>query len=344
MTKVSERMSNRFSWMSLACAVMVVAIHSPRCNDVNAASWWWGQILQLGVCQIAVPYFYVAAGYFLAGHLEEPHWWRREVTKRFRTLYVPYCLWNLLFVVFGVLLSCKIPACRHFLSRVFDCFVPLPGRGVPMGALWFVRALMVFVLLSGFLKRFATPLGLAALYVLWVVTYPYVPSALGSRSPAWFSNFSMAFFSTFGLFWFVLGIYLRNAPDCVQRALSSDSRKWAFLMGGGVILQFIRAFLLFKTDCWALMALCGNVSIPLLMLGVWRMMPKASCPPVAASLSFPIYLTHGFAMGIAQRVMGCHYGECLLGAFLFILATTCAIVFAVRKLPKGFVRLAFGGR
>lgn len=41
---------------------------------------------------MTVPYFFMASEFFLAGHMEEPGWYPREMKKRFRSLVEPYVL------------------------------------------------------------------------------------------------------------------------------------------------------------------------------------------------------------------------------------------------------------
>ena len=46
-----------------------------------------------GLGKIAVPFFFLASGYFLAGHLDEDGWYGRKVKKRVFSLVIPLLLW-----------------------------------------------------------------------------------------------------------------------------------------------------------------------------------------------------------------------------------------------------------
>ena len=51
-----------------------------------------------GIGQCAVPFFFIASGFFLAGHMCETDWWNRECKKRVRMLLVP-CLFVCILLV-----------------------------------------------------------------------------------------------------------------------------------------------------------------------------------------------------------------------------------------------------
>ena len=63
---IASPVSGRLANMGLFCAVLIVMLHS----GVG------------GLTAIAVPYFFLSAGFFLGGRIGERDWWRREVVKR----------------------------------------------------------------------------------------------------------------------------------------------------------------------------------------------------------------------------------------------------------------------
>lgn len=222
--------SSRISNMSLLCALLVVAIHAPQFREVGTIGWWWSQLFQTGICQIAVPYFFAVSGYFLAAHYEEAGWWKKELKKRVRSLYVPYCIWNLILVVICSLLVWDGLTIKHLMAKLLSCFGIGPWSP-PIGALWYVRSLLVIVLFSPLLRLLTNKIGLLVLFGVYAVTYPYVPSGIGD-GPAWFSHFVMKPISTMGMFWFVLGSYLYKTKYDVF-SMNRARALYLMFLGGG---------------------------------------------------------------------------------------------------------------
>ena len=91
---ISQSLSDKISSFSLLCAAMVVGIHVAGFQEHGTVMWWWSRIGHYGVFLIAVPFFFAASGFFLAGHVGEIGWWWRECVKRIRSLLVPFVLWS----------------------------------------------------------------------------------------------------------------------------------------------------------------------------------------------------------------------------------------------------------
>ena len=97
MERPSKELSAHFSSMSFACACMIVLFHASPAPDKGTFNWWFFHILgREGLCSMAVPYFFVCSGYFLAGHFGEMGWWGREVHKRIKSLVIPFFIWMMI--------------------------------------------------------------------------------------------------------------------------------------------------------------------------------------------------------------------------------------------------------
>lgn len=129
-SSIPPAISYKLANLGFVCAILVVFIHiiHPVYEKFNP-TWWVCTFLQGSISCIAVPFFFVASGYFFAGHLGEEGWWRKGLRKRIGTLLVPYFLWNALF--FGSLWgrsSCQAVAGDsdwgggRVLEFVWDCF------------------------------------------------------------------------------------------------------------------------------------------------------------------------------------------------------------------------------
>lgn len=166
--------------MGLVCACLVVAIHVglPTSEGVG---WWVSRLLKDGICKIAVPFFFAAAGFFLAGHTDEPGWWPREMGKRVRSLLVPYVLWSALWTLYatpftlmanvlaGAPWARNLPLTGSECLAIFGFDLCDYPRLIP---LWFVRCLLLLVALSPLsvaVTRRGSGWGLALLAALWVV-------------------------------------------------------------------------------------------------------------------------------------------------------------------------------
>lgn len=143
------------------CACLVVAIHVRVEAEVGNACWWFRVLLKDGVVRIAVPFFFATAGFLLAGHAREAHWWVRETGKRVRTLLVPYLIWPPLFVLlmFVLIVAANAGAgaapSRNFPDgavawlRLLGWNFLGPGPvGPELYTFWFVRELFILVLCS----------------------------------------------------------------------------------------------------------------------------------------------------------------------------------------------------
>ncbi len=158
MSTVERSLSHKISNASVFAAMMVVAIHTTGRPldkvDAGTVLWWFEVFGHWGIFLIAVPFFFLCSGYFLAGHMTENCWWRHECLKRIRTLLVPYLSWGLLYAM--------LPFVIFFLANLFhgrfafmqanfnfvDTFGIYPFKLPCNTPLWYIRALLFFVLIS----------------------------------------------------------------------------------------------------------------------------------------------------------------------------------------------------
>ena len=111
-----------------------------------------------GLCRIAVPWFFIASGYFIAGRFGESGWYGRAVSKRLRTLLVPFALWAVIGVIvkFCVWYGARMYgyACgfeNPFAIGVFGALSRALGfdlQHVDIGIIWYLRMLFALVVIS----------------------------------------------------------------------------------------------------------------------------------------------------------------------------------------------------
>ena len=146
--KVDSDTSNKMANMGFLCAIFIVLLHS-GCG---------------GITSVAVPYFFLAAGYFLAGHIGEVGWWKGEVCKRVRSLLVPMWIWGACSIMVELLLQwgIRLTGYDYHGEQLSFLYRLLRGGGVlftvNMGVLWFVRMLFFLVVISPLLRGGANPL------------------------------------------------------------------------------------------------------------------------------------------------------------------------------------------
>ena len=84
MNKISTAASNRIAWLSMAAAVLVVAIHAPS-TRTHGFSFFCESLIGTHIASVAVPFFFAVSGFFLGRHAGEKGWYRNELRKRVRT-------------------------------------------------------------------------------------------------------------------------------------------------------------------------------------------------------------------------------------------------------------------
>ena len=169
--EISGEISRRMSVMGFVCACMVVAIHCTpwdlsrvlaASTDIACVSWqWWVVNLFLGdgLCRVAVPFFFVASGFFLAGRFGEEGWYAKVVNKRIKTLVVPFVIWAVIGVVFDWSLRIAVQTVLRgaefgrdpFENGIFPALVYVLGfdlTRINIGPIWYLRMLFLLVLAS----------------------------------------------------------------------------------------------------------------------------------------------------------------------------------------------------
>ena len=234
---VSPELSQRLRVFGFVGALLIVLIHSTPNPALGTWQWWVAELLgRDGLCRIAVPYFFLAGGFFLAGHVCEEGWWRREVQKRTRTLVTPYFLWIGIGMVvhfglwYGIQKAGKVCGFPNpFYGPVEIWLVDTLGINPfanKIGILWFVRDLFALVVISpvllSMLKRFSW-FFVAALFM----GYGVVAVLQIGMDKGWY-NFFEYFISLRGLCYFTIGLGLRHID-----AFEPDKSTRIVCLGGG---------------------------------------------------------------------------------------------------------------
>lgn len=351
---ISSELSHKLANMSFVCACLVVMIHVPFFEEEGTLSWWFIHFVRDGICRIAVPFFFVVAGYFLAGHMGEQGWWRDALRKRVRTLLLPYVIWTLVAFVYlvpliavanvysGAALSRNLPSS---LGGWFSAFGVTPFDFPWLAPLWFVRTLLAFIVISPIILALGglrcRLIGVVLPLILWTLFLVYVVQMTGVWGFFWKWSLSVE-----GGAFFTLGIWLRcwrrpiRIPTCIGIIL--------WITGGSLILGGI--FWGHGGAWWG--ERLRIVGYSLLLWGVWEAVPSSPWPRNLTGNTFPLFLMHAFPIWVWTMIMNnvaClsnamtkFLGYIVSGSCIIVLTILCAI-FLKRNMPKASARI-FGGR
>lgn len=111
--------SQSIEWLRFICAALIVLFHcfervgvETTCSYHNGTYDITRLMFSRGICEIAVPVFFLISGYLFFRGME--NWntsvWVNKIKRRIKTLLVPYILWNIIsvmfFVAYGLISSC----------------------------------------------------------------------------------------------------------------------------------------------------------------------------------------------------------------------------------------------
>ncbi len=338
---IDENLSRQFATMSFVSALMIVYLHTGTATQEECLAKSL-HVLIRSLCAIAIPWFFFASGFFVAGHINECGWYKREIAKRVRSLLVPFWMWG------GIIcLSwCFVALLIRFMGYSFqgiDAFEWISLRGVatilglnPVGnipTMWFLRALFILVALS--------PLLLFSKWVILIVTILYLGwTVLCARMDSDARYIGEYLVSMRGLMYFTLGGFARY----YWRKEKSVSEITICMIGA-----------LFLCVSWVtdgvLSSLGFALALPFIMWEFFCLCRYVRLPSAVTAQSFPVYLIHGtiayFLQG-AFALIGFGHGRTpfLIGISTWLLAVVLSLATAmlIRRLMPAIAKVLFGGR
>lgn len=337
-TAISPEMSAQFARMSLISAIMVVCLHMGTTNVVDSSGWWFYVVVKQ-ICKMAVPWFFLASGFFLVGHCGGPGWYRRSLCSRVRTLVVPYLIWCAIFSLYFTVVCARKSGFGAVVDQYWITYFGLNPMKAPFySVMWYFRALIAFVALSplfiGLLRRF----GWLLIGFLWLVDFVF---RLNYGMPG--SGFFWFVFSLEGAAYFACGIGLR------LRMLSFPTwsgRPWFVMCVSCAAVLFLAVFTgLYR--CGYPMFCFQGALIPLTLALLWwsvsLVRPRSTN---ADQLAFPLFLVHGFFLGIISSAVFTDSSSAVhlfLRVICVVLLSTVVVIVMKRTFPR-LSTVMFGGR
>ena len=197
--KISDRASDRISNLSVLCVLLVIVQHIPI-----------GPLFtdHIGIFTgLAVPVFFVISGFFFASHAESSSWWRDGLRKRVHTLLIPYLIANVLWYLADSALSGRTIGIHGFCVGL-----GLDLRARPAdGPLWYMRGLMIFMVLAGPLYGLIRRArGMAVSVVLILLLGAMTCRQVATTDSEGLAEFLKYGFNVQGLFCFTVGMVIRR--------------------------------------------------------------------------------------------------------------------------------------
>lgn len=200
---------NVFSWLRFPMIVFVVVTHanlsdvniqgSPICNSFPKWYFDFMYFFSEAVTRLAVPVFFIISGYLFFYKIDffGKNEYVYKLRRRIQSLLIPYLLWNLIGYIFIILKVQFLPSIfpsltkeSHGLDFLLNSLWSIGDGKCPLlYQFWYIRDLMVVVLLSPLIYVFIKKLKLLALIMLFILWFLPIdlPTGLGATSVLFFS-------------------------------------------------------------------------------------------------------------------------------------------------------------
>lgn len=187
MTRISEAIK----CIRFPLIVVVVMIHIFQDADklavhghsltVGYPEWFYTfmYFMAEGIGRVAVPVFFAISGYLFFYRVRDftPELYKSKLSKRVKSLLVPYLIWNTLFIGLFFLkgvppLSSFYPSAANFQISTYwllNSYIGLDGYPL-LYPLWYVRDLMIIVLISPIVYYFVRKIKYVYMAILGVLT------------------------------------------------------------------------------------------------------------------------------------------------------------------------------
>ena len=341
---IDENISKKISLLSLIASVFVVLIHAPVTRHPGG-SMLFESFIGMYMASTAVPFFFAVSGFLLAMKLESEGY-MVEVRKRVRSLLFPYLFWCIALTLLASLnsfahnISMHSSLMRNINLNPIDWF-GIDLRKNPPLPLWYIRALMIYVLFSVIFqfiaqKRNLTILVLITLLIFDCTKYVYMPE--------WTSNILTFDLRSCNIGAFLIGMHLSYWPLDIQKKIGYPS-----IIIGTILFAYL-AFV--KCEYLSLpryvVIILSNLGLLLSIMGAWLLCPPLELPEYLKRQSFPIYLLHAifvpYVLLISQKIPVLQEWWGFLVNVFVLAGLSLFTSYLLRRLMPRFSAFIFGGR
>ena len=286
--------------------------------------------------------FFCLSGYFLGRHMEERHWWRAAIAKRLQTLVVPYALWNLIYLAIHV-----VSGTAHAttgLKGVDQLFGIMPGSLPECRAMWYIKTLCLFVLVSPLfawlLVKCRSLLSRAAFMAGGVAVYALLKSV--GISDANYEALGLGGFNLLGLLFFLGGMCLSRCDLKESWTGPARSHPKSAVLAALLVWTASAVWAYFHPLCRELNVLVSASCLFVIACAI------RSLPAVLTRNSFFIYGSHVVMLGFLGRHVFMNWGgsPIVLYVGLAVGVTALAIVMSeiTRRIMPSLYAPLVGGR
>lgn len=336
--KLDVETSNKFTNLSFLAACLVVFIHTPFMYSDGAVDQLAMKLIRFGLCCVAVPFFFFASGFFLMGKyakaVRRKDVYFESIRKRISTLLVPFLIFNT--IAFGLKHAVARDWASLSLLDVVSQYGLNPFCHPIYHLLWYIVSLFVLIIIAPCLVAGIERSRRTAV-AFCVGLFGVCLSAAWAGEQAWF-NVKLAFaidhmFSILGLFFFVLGMFVRRWLDRVPGRV-----------GMSVAAIALGLWLCYVFTCKPVAMVCAALVIG---YGLMILVPGVAWSKRLVRNAFAIYLLHGLllfgyrlAFPRANSAGAAGWFTVAVGAIVLCLL----IVETMRKFMPRVAQIVFGGR
>lgn len=187
---MTDRLSNKFRWLSLIATWAVVCIHSRTdrwaVGTVDFATKVEAHVANL--FHFAVPLFFAFSGYMFV-HSYKKYGWNNLLRRKFWSLYVPVVIWSIV----GLIVCLPIRIYSHNdIPTILDCLkLPMLIFRSESVHFWYVRALIFFALIAPVVFFISKRTWLAVAAMLCTILIPENSFAARQHFPVSFFYFML---------------------------------------------------------------------------------------------------------------------------------------------------------
>lgn len=337
--EIGADLSRKISCVGFLCAVLVVMQHVKGDFAEDTWRWWIFQLVSRdGVSMGAVPVFFALSGFLMAGKMEGGI---MEIKKRLKSLVVPYVMWNLIFCILRAFRLIDVEALGgcvdgSVLDRVVRIFGLFPLEYPEHSYLWFVRCLILLVLISPVLRIMKCRWAIVISAIVWAISFKI--SRCFDFGDSWVPYFNFYGYMQ-GFMFFSAGMWLRYNPI--------PSPKWWI-----VVVPTILLFVLRHAAGSGMIRMISLAMLrPLWAAMLWTVIPASRQLENLRPFTFPLYLFHGVILLAFPVIFGTdllrgvsHSITAYFSVVMFVVVLSVIMTQAMRKWSPGMCCILFGGR